>query len=198
MLGSITTPATSWKDLGCVIGIICGSCWGAFTSVYPVPAYRYTPEQAQKAFGTPAAVDPLVVEGKGVLVKSCLFTSAVIDSLGLCKVPSLSIVADFTLENESQLTCALTGLDLSATDLMATGEWLINMEKIFNIAHGTTRGDDNLPGVFQTQGLPHGPVQGVIVKDLDTMVQDFYGAMGWDQEGLPTPETLERLGLVML
>ncbi len=168
---------------------------GDFTSVYPIPAFRYTPEKAQKEFGTPAVVNPRVIEGKGILVRHCLFTSAIIDSLGLCKVPALSIIADFTLENESLLVRALTGLSLSAEALLYRGEQLVNMEKLFNLAHGASKESDNLPGVFQEQGLPHGSVKGLTVKDLSAMVQDFYKVMGWDEAGIPTGETLKRLKL---
>ncbi len=168
---------------------------GDFTSVYPVPAYRYSPEQAQKEFGTPAAVDPLAVAGKAALVRRCLFTSAVVDSLGLCKVPFLSIVADFTLENESQLVRGLMGLDMTADQLTVVGERLINMEKIFNLTHGATTTEDNLPALFQNEGLPNGPMKGITVTGLTDMVQEFYQAMGWDKEGVPTPTTLARLEL---
>jgi len=168
---------------------------GDFTSVYPIPAFRYTPERAEKEFGTAAAVDPLSAKGKGVLVRKCLFVSAVIDSLGLCKVPALSIIADFNLENESLLSQAVSGLDLSAADMLLIGERVINMEKIFNLAHGASREWDNLPETFQKEGLLKGPVKGVTVDDLSLMVQDFYRSMGWDKEGVPTRRNRKRLKL---
>lgn len=168
---------------------------GDFTSVYPVPAYRYTPERAKQEFGTPLAVDPLAPEGKGELVRHCLIVSAVIDSLGLCKVPALSIIGDFSLENESRLVKAVTGLELSPADLMDIGERLINMEKQFNLTHGADRDSDNLPRLFREQGLPRGPVRGETVKDLPIMVADFYRVMGWDENGVPLPETLDRLSI---
>ncbi|ACN17464.1 tungsten-containing aldehyde ferredoxin oxidoreductase [Desulforapulum autotrophicum HRM2] len=168
---------------------------GDFTSVYPIPAFRYTQEKAQKEFGTTAIMEPHIIDGKGILVRGCLLTSAIIDSLGLCKVPTLSIMADFTLENESDLIRAITGLELSAQELFYRGEQLINMEKLFNLAHGASLENDNLPGLFQEKGLPHGPVKGLLVEDLSVMVQDFYTVMGWDEAGIPTGETLKRLKL---
>ncbi|MCG8530123.1 MAG: aldehyde ferredoxin oxidoreductase C-terminal domain-containing protein, partial [Desulfovibrionales bacterium] len=168
---------------------------GDFTSVYPIPAFRYSPEKAQEEFGTPEAVNLLSTGGKGILVKKCLFASAVVDSLGLCKVPTLSIITGFNLENEAPLVQELTGLTLSAKELMAIGERLVNMEKLFNLTHGTCRADDNLPEVFQKKGLPSGPAKGITVTDLSVMVDDFYRAMGWDSQGQPTPDTLERLRL---
>ena len=166
-----------------------------FTSVYPIPAYRCTLERAQKEFGSAAVTDPFVMEGKAELVGKCMFISAVIDSLGICKVPALSIIADFNLENESALTQAIIGLDISAKEMLYIGERLINMEKIFNLTHGASKSSDNLPDLFLKKGLTKGPVEGMIVNDLLEMVQAFYDVMGWDKEGVPTLETLERLKL---
>ena len=87
------------------------------------------------------------------------------------------------------------GLELSAEALLYRGEQIINMEKLFNLAHGASKESDNLPGVFQEQGLAHGPVKGLTVKYLSAMVQDFYKVMGWDEAGIPTAETLKRLKL---
>lgn len=158
---------------------------GDFTSVYPVPAYRYTPERAADEFGTSAAVDPRSPKGKAQLVKRCLLVSAVVDALGLCKVPALSCLCDFSLENESALIKAITGLDLSPDDLMHIGERIINMEKCFNLAHGADSSHDNLPALFRETGLDHGPVKGQTVTDLPDMVAEFYRIMGWDENGVP-------------
>ena len=82
---------------------------GDFTSVYPVPEFRYSPQQAEEEFGTREVVDSAAVAGKGAMVKKCMIVSTVIDSLGLCKVPALSIIGDFSLEMESKLVAAITG-----------------------------------------------------------------------------------------
>ncbi|MBF0574323.1 MAG: hypothetical protein HQK69_11315, partial [Desulfamplus sp.] len=168
---------------------------GDFTSVYPIPAFRYSPEQAQKDFGTSESMNPLVTEGKAALIKKCLFVSAVIDSLGLCKVPALSILGKFDLLNESRLIKSITGLDLSSQELFVIGERIINMEKLFNIACGATAKNDNLPDIFQTDGLPEGAVKGQKVHGLSNMVQEFYNLMGWDKNGVPTKMTMDRLGI---
>jgi len=31
--------------------------------------------------------------------------------------------------------------------------------------------------------------------EIQPLVRDFYAAMGWDEEGHPTPEKLEELGI---
>lgn len=168
---------------------------GDFTSVYPVPAFRYSAEQAQNDFGTSESINPLAAEGKGALIRKCLFVSAVVDSLGLCKVPALSIIGKFDLENESRLIHHITGMDLSSEELFTIGERIINMEKLFNIACGATVEDDSLPEVFQTDGLPEGAVMGEKVHHLSKMVQEFYSLMGWDEDGVPTKVVMARLGI---
>jgi len=167
---------------------------GDFTSVYPIPEYRYSAEKAKREFGTDQVVNLTATEGKGALVKKCMIVSMVIDSLGLCKVPTLAISANYDLVLESQLIKAITGLDLSADDLFLIGERLVNLEKLFNLRHGSDFHADNLPDLFINQPLTEGPAKGLKVN-LEPMVQDFYHCMGWDDKGVPTPDTLRRLGL---
>ena len=167
---------------------------GDFTSVYPIPEFRYTPEQAKKEFGTDQVVNLTATEGKGALVKKCMIVSMVIDSLGLCKVPALAISANYDLVLESQLIKATTGLDLSVDELFFIGERLVNMEKIFNLRHSADFHTDRLPDLFTNQALSEGPGKGLRVN-LEPMVQDFYHRMGWDNKGIPTTETLRKLSL---
>jgi aldehyde:ferredoxin oxidoreductase len=168
---------------------------GDFTSVYPVPEFRYTPEQAEAEFGTKEAVDYRATRGKGVLVRKCLLVSAVIDSLGICKVPALTIIGDFDLEKEAALTRALTGLDLSAADMFEIGERIVNLQKLINLKLGATAADDTLPDKFMHQPITNGPASGRRVRELKSMVGEFYRSMEWDEDGVPTPQKLKELGI---
>jgi aldehyde:ferredoxin oxidoreductase len=167
---------------------------GDFTSVYPVPEFRYSPQQADAEFGTRSVTDPAATEGKGVMVKKCMTVSTIIDSLGICKVPALSIIGDFSLEMEARLIAATTGLVMSPEDLFEAGERIINLEKIINIRQGSIPEDDNLPDFFLNTAFEKGPIKGRTVN-LAPMVADFYAAMGWDEKGRPTENTLQRFGL---
>ncbi len=168
---------------------------GDFTSVYPVPEFRYTPEKAEQEFGTRAAVDYQATQGKGALVRKCLLVSAVIDSLGICKVPALTIIGDFDLEKEAALTRVLTGLDISTAELFKIGERIVNLQKLINIKLGATAADDTLPDKFLHEPIADGPAGGRRVRSLTEMVSLFYRSMGWDDQGVPTKEKLEELGI---
>ncbi len=181
--------------MGSALGYAVSTRGGDFTSVYAAPEYRWGPEQGREWFGTEQAVNRLSVEGKGRLVKRSMTVSAVLDALGICKVPILSVIGDFSLENEAILSATLTGWDLDAESLALAGERIINLERLFNLRHGASREDDDLPVRFIEERIPDpGPTQGMTV-DVRRMVTDFYDAMGWDANGVPTPDKLRELGL---
>ncbi len=167
---------------------------GDFTSVYPVPEFRYTAEQAEKEFGTRDVIDFTATGGRGAMVKKCLIVSAVIDSLGICKVPALSIIGDFSLEMEARLVQVITGLDMSSQTLHRIGERIVHMEKIINLRQGSSPADDNLPDLFLKTPIKKGPIQGRTV-DLAPMVQAFYREMAWDDNGQPKQSVLDKFGL---
>lgn len=181
--------------MGSALGYAVSTRGGDFTSVYAAPEYRWTPEQGREWFGTEEAVDRLATGGKGRLVKRSMIVSAVLDALGICKVPILSIIGDFSLKNEADLTAALTGWELAAGDLLLAGERIVNLEHLVNARFGAGPDEDDLPDRFVEERVPDsGPTQGMTV-DIGTLVQDFYEAMGWDKRGMPSPEKVRELGL---
>ena len=160
-----------------------------YASVYPTLEFFWSPEQADQFFGTAKAVDPLSPEGKGVLVRYAYIVSAVLDALGICKVPVLSVLGDFSLKREAELASALTGWDLTPTELFEAGKRIVNTERQLNWDYGMTQEDDTLPDLFLNTPLDSGPAKGRTV-DLAEMVDDFYQAMGWDEEGRPPEDNV--------
>jgi aldehyde:ferredoxin oxidoreductase len=167
---------------------------GDFTSVYALPEFKWDAQRGKREFGTEKAVDRFASEGKGPLVRRSIIVSAVLDSLGICKVPALSLIGDFDLRNEAELTSLLTGWEVTGEDLFRIGERIFNLENLFNIRHGKEMGKDLLPEMFRKTPLKDGIGQGAKVS-IEPMVEDFCRAMGWDFRGRPTREKLEELGL---
>jgi aldehyde:ferredoxin oxidoreductase len=123
-----------------------------------------------------------------------MIVSSVIDSLGICKVPALSIIGDYSLEMEARLIQAISGLDISSDELFFIGERIVHMEKIFNLRRGSSPGDDNLPELFLQSPIKKGPMRGRKVN-LEPMIQEFYQCMGWDESGQPTEIILQKFDL---
>jgi len=169
---------------------------GDFNYIYPSLEYTWTPDKAEQALGDARAVDPRSTRGKGVLIKHAMLVNIIFDCLGICKVPALSLLKTFDIQNETRLANLLTGRDMDVAFLFREAERIAQMERLFNIRHGAGREDDRLPAMFLQKSGASDQKAPRESDELGYMVQDFYMAMGWSPEGVPTPETLGRLGLM--
>jgi len=91
---------------------------------------------------------------------------------------------------------AVTGWGVDAAALAEIGELSLTMARLFNNREGFAAGDDKLPEQVMK---PH--VSGVLSRvrldadDIAEQVRAYYRSRGWSDDGVPKPETLERLGL---
>ncbi|OIR07210.1 putative oxidoreductase YdhV [mine drainage metagenome] len=145
---------------------------------------------ASEVLGIPVKTDPLVTEGKAGLVKAFQDATSVFDSAGVCVFTTFAwSLADL----QPQLDAACEG-DWSMEKLALVGERIWNMERQFNNAAGFTARDDDLPPRLKTEPAKTGPAKG-LVNGIDKMRPEYYQVRGWDANGVPSKETLARLGL---
>ncbi|MCB1432552.1 MAG: aldehyde ferredoxin oxidoreductase family protein [Alphaproteobacteria bacterium] len=145
---------------------------------------------ASEVLGIPIKTDPLATDGKADLVKAFQDATATFDAAGICIFTSFA----WTLADvQPQLQAACEG-DWSLEKMNEVGERIWNMEKLFNLAAGLTKADDSLPKRLTTEPAKTGPAKG-LVNGLDKMLPEYYQVRGWDAEGVPKKETLERLSL---
>ena len=75
-------------------------------------------------------------------------------------------------------------------------ERIVTLERAFNNREGFRRKDDTLPLRFTTEPLKNaGPYTGEMVRNLEGMIDEYYRLMGYDNDGVPTPERLEALSI---
>jgi aldehyde:ferredoxin oxidoreductase len=203
--------------MGTALGYAVSSRGGDYNNVYASLEYSWTQDQAEKEFGTKEAVDIHSITAKGRVIKKAVITNIIVDSLGLCKVPVLSLLRDFNLENEVELLRGLAGLDLSKEDLERAGEKIAALEKLFNLRHERGNCEDTLPEMFfkednggrdtgDTNGKGNGAGstdaensgkaakkrgRGLTRQNLEIMLKEYYIAMGWDENGIP-PEVIKE------
>ncbi|MCP4718731.1 MAG: hypothetical protein GY860_04665, partial [Desulfobacteraceae bacterium] len=154
---------------------------GDYNNVYASLEYSWTEAEAKKEFGTKEAVNIKSIKAKGYLIKKAVVTNIIIDCLGLCKVPVLSLLRSFNLENEVLLINGLTGLNLTQKKLFDAGEKIATLEKLFNIRHSAKGSQDTLPDMF----ISKDGSQGLTRENFETMLKEYYRAMGWDENGIP-------------
>jgi aldehyde:ferredoxin oxidoreductase len=91
-----------------------------------------------------------------------------------------------------------TGWSLSTDEVEAIGERVYTLERLVNVQRGVaSRETDTLPYRVTHEPIPDGPAAGMYCPpaELERMLDDYYAVRGWDDDGVPTPETLERLDL---
>lgn len=148
--------------------------------------YTISPEM----LGVPEKLDPLTKENKAVWVKAFQDVTALVDSVGMCLFTTFALGAP---DVASMLEPAV-GIPFSTEKALLAGERIWNLERLYNMREGLTKDDDNLVPRLVEEAMPEGPAAGQVVE-LREMLAEYYAARGWSDEGRPTPETLERLGL---
>jgi aldehyde:ferredoxin oxidoreductase len=176
------------------LGYAVGNRGADFTSIYARHELTQTPEEAVARYGDERAADSTSPVGKAVMVRRGMIVCAVLDWMGLCKIPVLTIVSDFSLEGEAHLAREVTGLALTSDDLFAIGERIVNAERLLNLRFGATCEDDTLPARFLEEALPDGPHAGSRLC-FENMLAEFYEAMDWSPTGVPRSGRLRSLGL---
>ncbi|MDD2587256.1 MAG: aldehyde ferredoxin oxidoreductase family protein, partial [Syntrophomonadaceae bacterium] len=176
------------------LGYAVGNRGADFTYVYAKPEWSYNPEKAFQAFGTAKAADRFSEEGKAAMVRNCMCANAVIDSLGVCKIPEFGMLGDFDLTIIAEVVAAITGFDFTGAKLLEIGDRIVNTERLFNFKFGATGKDDNLPEKFLTEPVKEGPCKGSVVN-LDLMLKEFYLLMGWNKEGQVTDQKIKDLDI---
>lgn len=141
-------------------------------------------------------VDRLKAEkGRGQIAMEYEDLAATLDCLMLCKF--IRGCFDDYHEEAAELYRLATGLDLSAEELKQVGERICNLKKYFNIREGWDKKDDWLPARILEEPLPDGAGEGTTLaaEELRLMIDDYYEARGWTEDGLIPAEKLAELGL---
>ncbi len=157
--------------------------------------YNWLPDEMSKEFGDPKASDLQSIRGKAELVRRAMIVSMVVDSIGLCKVPVLSLICAYDLVAESELVSVLMGRPVTVSDLFAAGERIANTERLFNLRCGVSDADDRLPDMFFDKEYNDGQQPSKPSEWMEPMKKEFYRVMGWDEQGRPTPEKMAELGI---
>jgi len=138
--------------------------------------------------------DPLAEKEKGELIAQVQKEQAIEDSLIACTFGNSGL----DLEKYAGLLMAATGMDAfeDPNDLLAAGERIVCIERCFNTREGFSRKDDTIPRRMLSEPLQHaGPATDQIISNLDNMLDEYYQALGYTKEGIPTVKKLKQLGL---
>ncbi len=142
----------------------------------------------------PVATDRFALSGKARIIKISEDMNAVVDSLTACKF--LFFAA--SLEEYARALNAVTGLQTSAQQLLATGERIYYRERIMNARNGFAASDDDIPARFFAESGSSSATIQVAPLDRQEFLQEraaYYRIRGLDENGLPTAEKCAALEL---
>lgn len=146
--------------------------------------------------GLDSAMTRTQLEGKAYLVKSTQdYFGTLADTLGICKFP-MNAWRPYTPTRVAEAVALVTGWELGLDELLTAGERIHNLCRMFNVREGISRADDTIP-LRLGDPLPEGGSAGeaLTAEDLATLLDEYYELRGWDDNGIPMPETLARLRL---
>ena len=144
-----------------------------------------------------SAVDRLKAdEQRGQITAEGEDFSAVLDSLIWCKFLRKAF-HDLYAESAA-IYERVTGWPTTSDELKRAGERINKLKKLFNIREGWTRADDTLPPRVLDEALPTGVAQGIGLDraELDMMIESYYRARGWTEDGMIPESTLRELDLI--
>lgn len=137
----------------------------------------------------PQPVDRFTTEGKAQLVKTLQDFTCVVNSACVCLFVTFALgPSDF-----ASLLSAITGWDLTESELLKIGERIYNIERRLMNMLGIDGKDDTLPSRLLKEKIREGPAKGHVGR-LAEMLPEYYELRGW-VNGVPKEEKLKELEL---
>ena len=171
-----------------------------------IDLYHLPEELLRKIYGGPKPYDgPLSsdytsYEGKPRMVRWQEMMYQAIDCVGICKYHTIFLSPNLiAFEELSKLIYNNTGMEFSPEEIWDIADRAYTIERLFNIREGLTRSDDWLVDRYFDEPTPIGLpiVRGRCIdrEKFKQMIDEYYEQHGWDEDGVPRPETLKMLGL---
>ena len=128
--------------------------------------------------------------GKVALFRAVQLKRIILDSLVVC------MFLPYSYEQLAEVTSAVTGWNTTTTEQLRVAERTLTICRLFNVRHGLTADDDKLPSRF-FEPTRYGALVDTALdpEKMDSAKRYYYSLMGWDSDGVPTPEKLEELGI---
>jgi aldehyde:ferredoxin oxidoreductase len=130
-------------------------------------------------------------QNKAKIVKDVQDERAAFFSLVLCDFAPISE------ENCVDMLNLATGFDHTVESYLLVGERIWNLVRLFNLREGLDPADDKLPSRLFNDPFTRGPAKGVVLTEEGFLqgLKEYYSLRGWDENGVPTMEKLNELGI---
>lgn len=160
--------------------------------------YSVTPRGACHRRAWPPSVeilgrmDPFSIEGKAGVVRQLMNQRCVMHLLIVCDM--LGPLLRLKMDDWAKYLNSVTDSKYNENDLNERAEIIETLIRRVNIREGFSSNDDILPKRILEESLPDGPPAGKIIGDENflKMRTEYYSCRGWDNEGVPTQEVIDK------
>ncbi len=123
-----------------------------------------------------------------------------VDCIGMCKYHTVFLSPNHpSFEEFAEMIRLNTGLEFTALDIWEVANRCYTIERLYNLREGMKRDDDWLPDRYFDEptklGLPVARGKKIDRKKFKAMLDEYYKLHEWDENGVPKPELLEKLGI---
>ncbi|MCD6420836.1 MAG: aldehyde ferredoxin oxidoreductase family protein [Thaumarchaeota archaeon] len=117
------------------------------------------------------------------------------DMLGVCRLYWVELGVDPEIYSEAY--SAVTGREVTLDELLECSERVWNLTRCIAILRGISSRDDWLPARDFEDPIPEGNTRGIKLdpEKFRELLRTYYRLRGWNEDGRPTREKLEALGL---
>lgn len=143
---------------------------------------------SQPDLGIDKPQDRHQIEGKAEFTIKLQNLMCMFDALVMCKfMHNTGAIKALPMVNFLNY---VTGWEMHLEEFMKVGEQIFNLQRLYNVRCGISRKDDFLPPRFLTLQRNRDKL-----PPLGQLLSDYYNYRGWSEDGIPTLEKLEELGL---
>ena len=147
--------------------------------------------------GWPATTDPPATSALDVVESMVRARNekTLTDSLVVCH---FTYHLPLVLQQKIALLNAASGFAYDEAAIQLFGRRIDTLSRMFNVREGVSRKDDVLPPKFwipESQGPRVGMRAFVDEADFKACIDRYYQIRGWDNNGVPTKETIREVGL---
>jgi aldehyde:ferredoxin oxidoreductase len=161
---------------------------GAWTSVHDLIASGTETETQPKA---------VVSDRSAEYVIASQHTRSLFDALGNCRLQMMEL--GFEEEHYAELYSLITGRTKTWEELLKISERIWQLTRAFSVREidNFDRNIDFPPARLTEEPIADGPNQGHVLskEDIHNLLNWYYNKRGWNENGIPTEETLMAAGL---
>lgn len=154
-------------------------------------SYFFEKTAVMPELGIAEPKDRFRTEDQGAFQRNCQDLMCIMDSLKICK---FTLYGGLRTTHIREWLKNVVGWDMDLAELMDAGERIFNLKRMYNVKCGITRRDDTVPERILKQPRDKGGAKGNL-PPFEKMLDEYYAARGWDRNGKPLKDTIDRLGL---